>query len=115
MNTKELKKRQESDLKMGKISAVRSEGRWRLKAGRCIALSVPPFSTEEEAWGWLLREHGMKRVFPAFFTIRKYRGDDAYSWAVFRKSGGGPIVTGCGKREAENYRDRFQREEEAKS
>jgi len=41
------------------------------------------------------------------FTIRKFQGDDKYSWAVFDVRGGRPAVTGCLKREAEYHRDRL--------
>lgn len=56
------------------------------------------------------------------YTIRKYNGDDLYSWAVFRKDSipkghrgvvfygqAEPILCGLGKREAENYRDQYAR------
>lgn len=36
-------------------------------------------------------------------TIRKYMGDDLYSWAVFMD--GRPVYTGCGRREAQHLRD----------
>lgn len=60
------------------------------------------------------------------FSVRKWEGDDLYSWAVFRKAdtkgrGGGvlmgtpaPIVSGCSRREAENYAAQFQREHNEK-
>jgi len=35
------------------------------------------------------------------FTIRKYMGDDKYSWAVFDSRTGRPVCTGCLKREAQ--------------
>jgi hypothetical protein len=35
-----------------------------------------------------------------YFTTRKYMGDDAYSWAVFRKGVSNPICSGCSKNEA---------------
>ena len=41
-------------------------------------------------------------------TTRKYGGDDAYSWAVFKD--GVPVYTGCAKREAAYYRDRIRKE-----
>jgi len=40
------------------------------------------------------------------FVIKKYMGDDAYSWAVFDKRTGRPVITGLSKREAEYYRDK---------
>ncbi len=36
-------------------------------------------------------------------TIKKYMGDDQYSWAVFRD--GKPIMTGLNRRSAQFYRD----------
>jgi len=36
-------------------------------------------------------------------TIRKYEGDDLYSWAVFRSDQIGPVVTGLSKREAQYH------------
>lgn len=36
-------------------------------------------------------------------TIRKYGGDDLYSWAVFVD--GRPVMTGLGRREAQYQRD----------
>jgi hypothetical protein len=57
------------------------------------------------------------------FSLRKYNGDDAYSWAVFRSEdlrglGRGPIfygqatpiVAGCSKREALSYKRQFENE-----
>jgi len=41
-------------------------------------------------------------------TIRKYMGDDAYSWAVFKD--GRPTYTGCSRREAAYYRDIIREE-----
>lgn len=51
------------------------------------------------------------------FTIKKFDGDGAYDWAVFRKSDlphghrgvvfygeASPIVSGCSKQEAEHYK-----------
>jgi|3_EtaG_2_1085321.scaffolds.fasta_scaffold239047_2 hypothetical protein len=56
------------------------------------------------------------------YTIRKYDGDDCYSWAVFRKADipkgrrgilfygeATPIVCGFSKPEAEHYRDLYER------
>jgi len=40
-------------------------------------------------------------------TIRKYGGDDAYSWAVFVD--GRPVLTGQSRREAQFERDRIKR------
>lgn len=37
-------------------------------------------------------------------------GDDIYSWAVFNKATGRPIVTGCSQREATYYQQRFEKE-----
>ncbi len=41
-------------------------------------------------------------------TIRKYMGDDAYSWAVFVN--GRPVLTGQTRREAQYERDRIKRD-----
>lgn len=41
-------------------------------------------------------------------TIRKYLGDDAYSWAVFLD--GRPVLTGESRRSAQFERDRIRRE-----
>ena len=50
------------------------------------------------------------------YTIKKFDGDDSYSWAVFRKSDvkglrspvfhgqATPIVSGCSKREADYHK-----------
>jgi hypothetical protein len=40
------------------------------------------------------------------YTIRKYMGDDIYSWALFRD--GQPIMTGLSRSEAETERNRRQ-------
>lgn len=37
------------------------------------------------------------------FKIAKYYGDDAYSWAVFDRLTGKPVVTGCCKVEAQSH------------
>lgn len=37
-------------------------------------------------------------------TIRKYKGDDSCSWAVFRSDRVTPIYTGCSRREAEYFK-----------
>lgn len=44
----------------------------------------------------------------ARFTIRKYMGDDRYSWAVFHAGSTRPIVTGLGRDEARHERDRLE-------
>ena len=60
----------------------------------------------------------------AQFTIRKYNGDDQYSWAVFRKNdlprghrgvvfygeGNPPIVSGLSRSEATYYKNSFIKE-----
>ena len=56
------------------------------------------------------------------YTIRKFNGDDSYSWAVFRKSDlpkghrgivfygeAKPVVSGCARREAQGYRDNLEK------
>ena len=46
-----------------------------------------------------------------YFTIRKYDGDDIYSWAVFLKGQSIPVCTGCGKREACYHADQLEKRE----
>ena len=41
-------------------------------------------------------------------TIRKYMGDDSYSWAVFKD--GRPTYTGCTRSDAQYYRDKIRKE-----
>ena len=54
------------------------------------------------------------------YTIRKFNGDDSYSWAVFRKKDlpkgqrgivfygeAKPVVCGCSRSEARYHRDRL--------
>lgn len=36
-------------------------------------------------------------------SIRKWMGDDAYSWAVFRRDSPVPIVSGCSRAEAKSH------------
>lgn len=56
------------------------------------------------------------------YTIRKFNGDDSYSWAVFRKidlpkghrgivfyGEAKPVVSGCARREAQGYRDNLEK------
>ena len=55
------------------------------------------------------------------YTIRKYEGDDLYSWAVFRKEdvkgtrgvvfGVTPVVCGCSRQEAGYYKKQFEKEQ----
>lgn len=42
------------------------------------------------------------------FVVRKYMGDDKYSWAVFDSLTGRPVCTGCGRKEAQFYRDTLE-------
>jgi hypothetical protein len=42
------------------------------------------------------------------YTIRKYMGDDIYSWAVFSSAQTGPGVTGCSKKEAQYHKRQFE-------
>jgi len=37
-------------------------------------------------------------------TIKKYNGDDNYSWAIFKNDNPFPSMTGLTKREAEDYK-----------
>ena len=55
------------------------------------------------------------------YRIRKYNGDDDYSWAVFRSKDikgitgvvlygdATPIVSGCSKREAQSYKKSIEK------
>ncbi len=36
-------------------------------------------------------------------TMRKWMGDDAYSWAVFQAGSPRPIVSGCSRPEARSH------------
>jgi hypothetical protein len=36
-------------------------------------------------------------------TMRKWMGDDAYSWAVFQVGAATPIVSGCSRSEARSH------------
>ncbi len=49
-----------------------------------------------------------------YFTIRKYQGDDLYSWAVFRKGQTQPVCSGCGKSEATYHANQLEKAEVAK-
>ena len=56
------------------------------------------------------------------FSIKKYMGDDSYSWAVFRAQDVKgmrspicnphirPVVCGCSRMEANGYKKRFEAE-----
>lgn len=46
-------------------------------------------------------------------TARKYGGDDAYSWAVFKN--GNPIVTGLSRGEVDYYKRQICKKPEEKS
>lgn len=46
----------------------------------------------------------------SLYTIRKWRGDDSYSWAVFRKGAFTPIYAGLSQSSARNTRDQLNRE-----
>jgi len=59
--------------------------------------------------------NGERRLkMPKDFKYRKYMGDDMYSYAVFHKRGGSPIVTGCDRRDAKYRAEQLQREKDAK-
>lgn len=57
------------------------------------------------------------------FTVRKYEGDDPYSWAVFRSKDvkhlkgiivfgqARPIIDGCSRSEANYYKKRLEKGE----
>ena len=42
------------------------------------------------------------------FFIRKYQGDDKYSWAVFDSLSGRPVATGCSRREAQFHASQLE-------
>lgn len=48
------------------------------------------------------------------FYIRKYEGDDRYSWAVFDSYSGRPVVTGCDRKEATWRRNELEAEKGGK-
>jgi hypothetical protein len=41
-------------------------------------------------------------------SIRKYEGDDEYSWAVFKSDQSRPVVAGLGKREAQYHKQKIE-------
>lgn len=41
-------------------------------------------------------------------TMRKWNGDDSYSWAVFRSDQRWPLVTGCERREARYHKKQIE-------
>lgn len=60
------------------------------------------------------------------FVLRKFNGDDSYSWAVFKKSElpkghrgivfwgeARPVVSGCSRSQAKGYADRLASREAA--
>jgi len=60
------------------------------------------------------------------YTIRKFDGDDCYSWAVFRKDDipkghrgpvfygeAKPVVCGCARSEAQHYKKQFEENSKA--
>lgn len=47
-----------------------------------------------------------------YTTMKQVGGDDGYQWCVFVN--GRMKVNGCTKREAQSYRDQFEREETEK-
>jgi hypothetical protein len=49
------------------------------------------------------------------FIIRKYAGDDKYSWAVFDTRSGRPVCTGCLRSEAQFHRDQLEKGIEVKN
>lgn len=46
------------------------------------------------------------------FTVRKWMGDDLYSWAVFHRNGGAPVVCGCSKSEANHHANQLEKMKE---
>lgn len=53
-------------------------------------------------------EEAHKGLMPKL-SIRKYGGDDPYSWAVFRSDSPTPIVSGCSRAEAQSHKKEIQR------
>ena len=49
-----------------------------------------------------------------YFMVRKYMGDDAYSWTVFRKGQSQPVCCGCSRREADYHADQLEKAETAR-
>lgn len=47
------------------------------------------------------------------FTMKKFEGDDLYSWAIFKN--GSPKLTGLSRREASYYRKKLQNESDLKN
>lgn len=45
-----------------------------------------------------------------YTRVNKYMGDDDYSWTIFNKYTGQPLVTGLHKSEKKYYRDKFENE-----
>jgi len=43
------------------------------------------------------------------YFIKKYNGDDQYSWALFFKGQRNPIITGMMRKEAQYYREKYNR------
>ena len=43
------------------------------------------------------------------YTVKRYEGDDIYSWAVFKNNK--PILTGQSRREASYYLKKFREDE----
>ncbi len=73
---------------------VRHRQGWRGRLGQITPMSTPK-----------------KRK---YFTIRKFQGDDLYSWAVFRKGTSEPVCTGCGRSEAGYHADQLEKMEQEK-
>lgn len=49
------------------------------------------------------------------YTMKKWEGDDVYSWAVFLKSRpNNPIVVGCSHAEARYHRDLLEKANDEK-
>jgi len=47
-------------------------------------------------------------------TIRKYMGDDKYSWAIFREGQLEPVVSGLSRQSAQYHRERVKKLTEEK-
>lgn len=50
----------------------------------------------------------MSQIIEGKVTIRKYNGDDEYSWAVFKAGQSSPVVAGLSKREAQYHKTKIE-------
>lgn len=52
----------------------------------------------------------MSRSKYRFTLVRKWDGDDAYSWAIFQKGHPRPLMTGLHRRELAYYRNQLEQQ-----